>query len=221
MNLELSLKRSSKSQIKFKNEQSVKLNVLEALKEENQKIGQDEVDKRMKAETKKPRPFSQIGTKDKKIVAKTSKPNMPDVSLNAKINYEVDDTSSHTDFERQEQNTDLSSISEYPKGSQPSLDTQMRKTDIIRKIEKLNETQRQQLIYLLDQMERGEAIDQIDLKFLSPKPTMAKSKHSQSSEFTSKLISERTNKHELRIRVLSTWGHIQLGGLTEIELFDI
>ena len=174
----------------------------------------------IKAETKKPRPFSQIGSKDTKIVSKTSKPNIADASLNARVNYEVDDISSNADFERQEQNIDQTKISEYPKGSHTSFDAQMRKTDIIKKIEKLNDTQRKQLMYLLDQMERGETIDQIDMKFLSPKPAMAKSKHSP-GELASKLIPERTNKNELRIRVLSTWGHIQVGGLTEIELFDI
>lgn len=82
----------------------------------------------------------------------------------------------------------------YPKGSHTSFDAQMRKTDIIKKIEKLNDTQRQQLLYLLDQMEKGETIEKIDMKFLSPKPTMAKVSKHPHEDIASKFIPERTNK---------------------------
>lgn len=196
-------------------DKSMKSNVLEALKEENKRVGNnDEYEKRMKAETKKSRPFSHISG-DKKIASKTRKPQVDTKNIDSMVNYQVDETSSNTDFDRQEKE----SQPEYPKGSHPSPDAQMRKTAIIQKIEKLSDTQRQQLFFLLEQMEKGEPLEKVDMKFLSPKPVVAKHTK-QYNEDHPKMVPERSTKNELRIRVLSTWGHIQVGGLTEIELFE-
>lgn len=206
----------------LKSESSMKTNVLEALKEENKRIGTDEVEKRMKADTKKSRPFSNITAREKKISSKTRKPQVNTKFIDSKVNYQIDDTSSNTDFERQEHTAEENSAPvEYPRGSDQLLDAQMRKTTIIKKIEKLSDTQRQQLFFLLDQMEKGETIDKIDLKFLSPKPAMVKSTKQSTEEKTYlKFMSERSQKNELRICVLSTWGHVQVKDLTDLELLQ-
>lgn len=201
---------------KFQNiqaDKSMKSNVIEALREENKRIEQEEIERRLKADTKKSRPFSSINASPKKISSKTRKPNVNPKIMDLNINYKVDETSSNTDLDRYE-SEDKASV--YPKGSHPSTDAQMRKTDILKKIERLSDVQRQQLFFLLEQMEKGENLEKIDMKFLSPKPTMAKG-HTIASK---RLVSERAEKNEIRIRVLSTWGHMQLGGLTEIELFS-
>jgi hypothetical protein len=215
------LKSSKSSNMRSPNirtDKTSKNTVIQALQAENKKLATFEEDeKRMKAETKKSRPFSTImSTKDKQASAKTRQPKVNTKLVDVKVNRTVDDTSSATDFERYEGQSE----DRHAKDSHPSFDTQMRKTDIMMKIEKLNNTQRQQLFFLLEQMESGKAFEKIDMKFLSPKPTMVKSTKPV-SEASVKLESERSYKNEIRIRALSTWGHIQVGGLTEIELFDV
>lgn len=107
-----------------------------------------------------------------------------------------------------------STVANYPKGSHPNSDQVMRKTAIFKKIEKLNDTQRQQLLFLIEQMERGENID----KLLTQKDSISSLTEFQGSSVMQKsenntigLMGARIeHKHELRIRILSTWGHIQV-----------
>ena len=207
-----------------KYDESTKSGVLAALKEENKNIGTSESEQRLKAETKKSRPFSNMSARGNKFISKTKKPQENVGAFD--VDYKIDDTSSNTDLSRLESTNKTKSTSRsYPKGSHPSSEQGLRKTSIYKKIERLNDTQRQQLLFLIEQMESGQPVN----KILSEQPLMSSMMPSTTGEMKNQTQEQpkismmgvyNSDKHEIRIRVLSTWGHFQVWGLTEIEIFD-
>ena len=205
-------KPSHKSGNKY--DDSTRSGVLAALKEENKKIESSESEHRLKAETKKSRPFSNMSARGNKFISKTKKPEQKVDAFD--IDYKVDDTSSNTDFSRLESTNKTKSTSRsYPKGSHPSSEKGMRKTAIYQKIERLNDTQRQQLLFLIEQMERGEPVNKIMSEqplMSSIVPSVADATKNQTQEQPKLSMTGVYNadKCEIRIRVLSTWGHFQV-----------
>mmetsp|Transcript_4922 Transcript_4922/g.4176 ORF Transcript_4922/g.4176 Transcript_4922/m.4176 type:complete len:244 (-) Transcript_4922:30-761(-) len=153
---------------KSSNDRTNKTSVIEALKKENNKISNVELERRMKAETKKSRPFSTLVSREDKSVKSNQIKGQENYE---EISIEINDESSIEDLERcsepvemtYEQGIEYAKIKVNPILNQtdPVEESQSRKLEIIQKIENLNETQRQQLFVLLERLEKGNGLNDL------------------------------------------------------------
>jgi hypothetical protein len=193
--------------------QGVQDQVIKALREENQNIKSGKSSEKPTTKAKPTRPFSHIKLREDSSKKQT------DISkgkfVDSKINYEISDPSACEERLIEKE----SEVSSLPKTTRHSVDSQMSKTNIIRKIENLSDNQRNQLLLLLEMMEKGQPMEKIDMGFLSKEKSATMQPKKEIKPDSPKRIMKIPKRNELRIRVLSTWGHIQVAGLTEIELF--
>ena len=116
----------------------------------------------------------------------------------AKHNLAIPETNSDSYSDSFEE--DSSSSSSSQKISQDSL-----RSEIISRINSLSQDKLSSVLTFLDSLEPKHAPGR-------PKPVIHKGKRPYSGK-----VNEHSN--ELEIKVISTWGHAHLAGITEIELF--
>lgn len=142
-----------------KKDKSMKNMVIEALLEENKKVGHSDTQKNKKADTQTRRPFTSVVPWARKVQPKERNAQFSAWFKNKREDCQVESITSNTDFGRQDppekpQSTHFTS---------PPSEDQFRKGEILTKIDRLNEVQKQQLLFLLEQMEKGETLDKINL----------------------------------------------------------